>query len=74
MLTMVTLLLGPTNHCMLECLVGETRQLTLCCQLIGTAGELPTAPPANQIRFVEDMDDSELAQAVSFKYPLSGSS
>lgn len=34
-------------------------------QLIGTAGEIPKAPPANQIRFVEDMDESELAQAVS---------
>lgn len=32
-------------------------------QLIGTAGELPKAP-VQQTKFLEDMDDNELAQAV----------
>jgi len=40
--------------------IKEGQQITL----IGTAGEIPKAPPANQIRFVEDMDESELAQAM----------
>jgi hypothetical protein len=32
--------------------------------VIGTAGPLPTAP-SNPITFLEDMDDSEIAMAVS---------
>jgi ubiquitin carboxyl-terminal hydrolase 14 len=33
--------------------------------VIGAAGELPK-PPAEPIKFMEDMDDAELANAVSF--------
>lgn len=33
--------------------------------VIGTAGELPK-PPAEKIVFLEDMTDSQLADAVSF--------
>jgi hypothetical protein len=39
-------------------------QLTSSSQLIGTAGEIPKAP-VMQTKFLEDMDESELAQAVS---------
>ena len=34
--------------------------------VIGTAGELPK-PPAEPIKFLEDMDDTELADAVGSK-------
>jgi ubiquitin carboxyl-terminal hydrolase 14 len=37
--------------------------------VIGAAGELPKAP-AQPIKFVEDMDDSELAEAVCADIPL----
>lgn len=39
-------------------------------QLIGTAGELPKAP-TQQTKFLEDMDESELAQAVRLFSPSS---
>jgi ubiquitin carboxyl-terminal hydrolase 14 len=62
---------GPANHRTSKWSTGDIVRLNVCnfVQLIGTAGELPKAP-TQQTKFLEDMDETELAQAVWLLLPL----